>query len=621
MSGMPHNEAKAYLDSYLARKSDQGMAVLIGGHWGAGKTRFVTAYFEERRNRLSKNLGARQPPDYLYASFFGAPDEAAVADQFLSQLYPSLNSKLGKVLGTAAFRIGSALLSTTTQMEGALESSDVNALREWAAHPRGRIVVFDDLERAGIGVERALALINGYVERDGIRVVVIANESEIGCEKYKAWKEKVIGKTLLICADADEVVRSIGVELDSGMVKNYLLSNVSKVSEVVRSSTYPNYRSVKNLIADAHRVASHLDQRLAAGPEVVESLVLFSVGIGAEFRAGKLTSRDIEDQTQFYFSVPKEADDSRLKEVREIYSKYTNIGASACVIPPGFLIALWDTGELKQREIGEALASDPRVVGDGATPAWRRLWSLWDLSQSSYERARRDAIELLERSEVTVEGELLHIVGAALQVENYGAEFFPSERVLEWLALYLRRGQVRSKLNGTSIYRRVGSNTSYAGLGYLSKDLPSFKEAKRLIKAALSEIDEERKVARLDEYLDRLRDGDYESISLSGHWNEKVPHGSWLHLVDPAEFASILIDDGRVSHHLCARLISRYESDGNATLSNEWVWLRKVKAVCGRTIASIDEPHRTICRIHLLSAQSNIRAAIGQSKERRKGAG
>lgn len=618
MPGIPHHEAKAYLNSYLDRKSDQGMAVLIGGHWGAGKTRFVTAYFDERRNRLSKNLGARQPPDYLYASFFGAPDEAAVADQFLSQLYPSLNSKLGKVLGTAAFRLGSALFNAAAQAEVTLESSDVNALREWAAHPRDRIVVFDDLERAGIGVERALALINGYVERDGIRVVVIANESEIRCEKYKAWKEKVVGKTLLICADADEVLHSIGVELDSGIVKNYLLSNISKVSEVVRSSTYPNFRSVRNLIVDAHRITSHLDRRLAALPGVVESLILFSVGIGAEFRAGKLTAAEILDQAQVYFSAPKEADGSRLGEVREIYSKYTNIGASVCLVPPDFLIALWDTGELKQREITEALATNPRVVGESATPAWRRLWSLWDLSQSSYERAKGDALELLERSEVTVEGELLHILSAALLVESYGAEFFPKQRAIEWLALYLQREKVRSKLNGTSIYHRVGSNTAHLGLGYAGKDLAAFKEAKRLITTTLREIDEERKVEGLNKYLDRLRHGDYESISLSGQWNETVPYGSWLHLVDPTEFAAILIDDGRVAHHLCARLISRYETDGNGTLSKEWAWLRQVKAVCGRKIASIDEPHRTICWIHLLSSQRNIRAAIGEAKERCK---
>lgn len=616
MSGMPHDEAKAYLDSYLAQKSDQGMAVLIAGHWGAGKTRFVRTYFEERKKRFSRSRGAKQPPDYLYASFFGAPDEAAISDQFLSQLYPSLNSNLGKVLGTAAFRVGSALLSKVAATDGLVEPSDVGVLREWSAQPRGRVVVFDDLERAGIGVERALALINGYVERDGIRVVVIANESEIHDEKYMVWKEKVIGKTLVICADADEVVTSVGNGLPSGIVKNYVLSNVSKVSEVVRASTYPNFRSVKNLISDAHRVASGLEKSLVVRAGVVESLVLFSVGIGAELRAGKLAAAEVSERAQMYIYLPKGSEDPRPKEVREIYAKYADLGATESLISPDFLISLWETGELRTREIEKSLASNPRVVGEEATPAWRRLWSLWDLSQSSFERAKRDALEQVERSEVTIEGELLHIVGSALQVEKYGAEFFPGEKVIDWLSSYLRREQVRSNLRGTSIYERIGSGTSYAGLGYAGKDLPEFKIAREMLAAALSEIDDRRKVESLADYLGQLRDGDYESISLSGSWNENLPYGPWLHLVDPILFVPIVLNDGRLNYQLGGRLVARYESDAHSRLRKEWEWLWRVRVACRKEIAGLHEPHQTICRQQFASIQKRICQAVREARKR-----
>lgn len=616
MLGISHKEAKNYLESYLARKSDQGMAVLIDGHWGAGKTWFVTSFFEERRRRLSKSRGEGQAPDYLYASFFGAPDEAAVADQFLSQLYPALNSKLGKVLGTAAFRLGSALFKSTSQIDNPIESSDVGALREWAAHPGDRIVVFDDLERAGISVERALALINGYVERDGIRVIVIANELEIKSEKYRSWKEKVIGKTLFVCADADEVLMSIAREIPSGAVKSYLTSHRVKIADIVRASKYPNYRSVKNLISDVHRVVLQLDGELAASSVVVESLVRFSVGIGAEFRAGTLAAAEILGQARLYVAAQDTVEKSRMKEVQEIYSKYENLGASECIVPANFLIDLWSTGKLQSQAIHDALRTDPRVVGEAATPPWRRLWTLWDLGRSSYERARKDALELLKENGVTIEGEILHIVGAALQVEDFGADFFPDESALDWLRSYLQREEVRSKLTGTSIYDRRGSSSSYAGLGFTGYDLPAFEDARKLITAALLEIDEERKLARLDEYVERLRCGDYEPISLSGNWNESIPFGAWLHLLDPKVFVSVLIEDGRIIRGLSTRMTARYESDSFGGLQKEWAWLRQVRALTVQELSVIPEPYRTISWRALRRAQSSIRGAVAQAERR-----
>lgn len=486
---MPHEEAKAYLDSYLANKSDQGTAVLIDGHWGAGKTEFVVNYFKGRKARISRSRGKDQSPDYLYASFFGVSDESAISDQFLSQLYPTLNSKLGKILGTAAFRIGSSLFEKTWRLKGIFQSSDVEAARRWIAEPRERIVVFDDLERVdfGFGFERALAIINGYVERDGIRAIVIANESEIQSDKYTAWKEKVIGKSLLICADADEVVESIARDLPSGSVKRYLVDNIAKVASVVRASTYPNYRSVKNLIADANRMVVGADARLGGCRPAVESLILYSVGIGAEFRAGKLSADEVLDRVRMRFVVAKNSDDARALAVRDIFSKYANVGASECMIPAEYLVALWSSGELKTEDINRSVLKNPRVVGDDATPAWRRLWSMWELGQSSYERARNDALELLERNAVTIEGELLHIVGAALQVEEYGGEFFPKEKTLDWLRSYLGRDEVRSRLCGTSIYHRGVSNTAYEGLGYTGGALPAFADAQMLVTSVMTQ--------------------------------------------------------------------------------------------------------------------------------------
>ena len=46
------------------------------------------------------------------------------------------------------------------------------------------ILIFDDLERCDCPVNEVLGYINTYVEHDGMKVIIVANQKEIGKRTY-----------------------------------------------------------------------------------------------------------------------------------------------------------------------------------------------------------------------------------------------------------------------------------------------------------------------------------------------------------------------------------------------------------------------------------------------------
>src|SRR5204863_288679 len=91
-----------------------------------------------------------------------------------------------------------------------LSGNEGSGLLKWLGEPGSHVLVFDDFERSSMPLAERLAVVNRYVEGVGLKVIVIANESELGEDPvYQRWKEKVIGKTLRVGAEAEQVLREV----------------------------------------------------------------------------------------------------------------------------------------------------------------------------------------------------------------------------------------------------------------------------------------------------------------------------------------------------------------------------------------------------------------------------
>ena len=175
-----------FLVYYVAPDHPLDYAVLIGGPWGSGKTHLVKKFL----------AGTSVKP--LYVSLYGMTSVSQIEDEFYRQLHPVLSHPGMKLAGAVtrgllkgAFKID---LNGDGKDDGTASPSVPELdLRTGLDDPRGRLLVFDDLERCRIPVGEVLGFINAYVEHEKLKAIIVANETKVmeGDETYLEIKEKL----------------------------------------------------------------------------------------------------------------------------------------------------------------------------------------------------------------------------------------------------------------------------------------------------------------------------------------------------------------------------------------------------------------------------------------------
>jgi len=155
-------------------------AVLIDGGWGSGKTFLVRnsiiPSIEEHERRKKEKEKEYQERKAIYVSLYGIANETDIS----KQIYTSMLSKSEKGKKTAG--IATRIISDLS--EKFLIKFDIIELLENVFQSKKYILIFDDLERCGIDINRVLGYINSFVEHDGIKTIIIANQAEIGASNF-----------------------------------------------------------------------------------------------------------------------------------------------------------------------------------------------------------------------------------------------------------------------------------------------------------------------------------------------------------------------------------------------------------------------------------------------------
>lgn len=197
------------INRYLKDNSYQ-YAVLIDGEWGCGKTYFVKHTLLAKIQEFEQNCSKRTPK---YISLYGCKtiqdvQEAMVwifADEakkyivqktarhmspriqnipaYLKQKTPkNMEPALGSILSTSKKilqKVGEKFFPNVNFFEF---SSDWFLMKDF-------IFIFDDLERCDCPINELFGFINGLVEHEGTKVILIANEKEICMQEIHLQKE------------------------------------------------------------------------------------------------------------------------------------------------------------------------------------------------------------------------------------------------------------------------------------------------------------------------------------------------------------------------------------------------------------------------------------------------
>lgn len=310
---------------------------MIDGAWGVGKTYFITHSLNDIIGTI-KNSDLKR--NYVYVSLYGIKSLEEISKEILIQSF-GLDNKTMKTASTffiAASNILSALLgpinldlsklNNETSMEKIISKIDINNC----------IICFDDLERCGLPINEILGYINRLVEHNNCKVIILANEKEIGkinlnqrledkyqvvmsgrklnlednseqnenlnVEKlqkaasmlfnedilYKTIKEKVIGYTI-------EFEPQIGVVYDSiindycteTQFKNYLDKKKSQILCYLIDMKCSNIRTLDFILESIHKVYKEMEnvhKNIDYFDEIMNDFMKYIVYFSVYYRNG-----------------------------------------------------------------------------------------------------------------------------------------------------------------------------------------------------------------------------------------------------------------------------------------------------------------------------------------------
>ena len=180
---LKNNEIKDIIIDYLKNdKSNQ--AILIDGEWGSGKTFFI-------KEKIIPEIKEKHTdvPVY-YVSLYGISSSNEIHNLVSSQITEKYIEKhLGKKVTGSLKKIERAIKKIAPVINVLKEASGVgidfvhfNELKNNLDIPTKSIMIFDDLERCNMDVITVLGYINSISEHSDTKVIIVANESELGMQ-------------------------------------------------------------------------------------------------------------------------------------------------------------------------------------------------------------------------------------------------------------------------------------------------------------------------------------------------------------------------------------------------------------------------------------------------------
>lgn len=225
---MTYDEMNNFILNYITNDIT-GRAIMLTGEWGSGKSYYIKntlkPFLESKANgkhkcviislygisdttEISKSIYMELRTIKKLSSFKAARTTKAVGKIVSKTVFNSLASKIG-------FDIGSIKDKDLQQIYESIDLTNV-------------LVVLEDIERTQINIIELLGYINNMCENDGVKVMLVANESELlttykksgdngkiiekhtdNALAYLKTKEKAVGDTIYYKCNHEETIKTI----------------------------------------------------------------------------------------------------------------------------------------------------------------------------------------------------------------------------------------------------------------------------------------------------------------------------------------------------------------------------------------------------------------------------
>ena len=173
-------------------------AIMINGVWGCGKTFFIKKYINE--SVVAKNRKC------IYISLYGLNSINDLNKQIkLQYVFGEKYKKKYEIT-----KVGTSIALDLLESKGVdrkYVDQALNLIKKNSLEGDNLVLILDDLERSTIPVVEVLGYINGLVEHQRYKVIILANENEIDCETSNLELKYLIAKdpNLIIKEKPEEI--------------------------------------------------------------------------------------------------------------------------------------------------------------------------------------------------------------------------------------------------------------------------------------------------------------------------------------------------------------------------------------------------------------------------------
>ena len=169
---MTVTELNNYIKHYL-EEDKTNTAIMLTGEWGSGKTYYI-------ENQLTKFLRDDKNNRCIIISLYGLEDISEISKSIYMEL------KLKPLIKDSEIFVTTKIIAKTVVknvigrfgIDANMSEDDLQNIYS-SVDLDGKLLIFEDLERSNIEIVKLLGYINNLVERDGVKVLLVANENEI----------------------------------------------------------------------------------------------------------------------------------------------------------------------------------------------------------------------------------------------------------------------------------------------------------------------------------------------------------------------------------------------------------------------------------------------------------
>lgn len=378
-----------YID-YYKNLQNPGYAVLITGEWGSGKTYQIKKALKDEEMYYVSLFGLTSPEEIHSAVFYKMSPIKSVAKGIAQDAGEAnfttdfMSLGLGKIAG----KIASAIIKEEVKND--------------------KVIVFDDIERCIISTNEVLGAINKYVEHHGCRVIAIAHDEKIE-DSFKEAKEKLIGQTLRVQPDIDEVYTYFLQEVKFNQSPEIIKKSIKRI---FYASECLSLRILKHTINDCFRLYKCLDERHRKHEIAMEELFLFFSALSISYRYGEIQQKDLTNRLnkKIEYHVKKEKDkppaliilEERYKKNR-IHVDLTNLTLSDSIIVNTLVNGYYDKDEIKKH-----LDSTVYFSPEGELQPWYTIMNFDKISNEIVDKAIFNSEQQIKNLELTEPGDILH---------------------------------------------------------------------------------------------------------------------------------------------------------------------------------------------------------------------